>query len=247
MDAHAQYSYLKPQSHVWIFILGSGAVHAFLIGLMILGGTLKESRSNTRDDTKIMAILRKGQPRPKKWLPRKPPAPVSKPSVPKNSRPDPSAKPKPSEPSRAIANTTPKNYSKEMQQALSMLGKEGGGKSADPLEGSPEGAEDGTSLIAQLGSEYMTKVYTAIKGQYKLPEIISQRERMFLQATAVITINTRGGIKKLVFEKRSGNSIFDSAIEGAILRAAPFPPPPEELRSKYASEGIGLDFDARSM
>ncbi len=247
MELYEQYSYLKPQPQVWLFILGSAGVHAFLLGILILGGALKDSNANLRDDGKIMAILRKGQPRPKEWLPRKPPKAVSSPAIPKTARPDPAAKEKPASSSRPVATTQPKDYTNEMQQALSMLGNEGAGKSSDPLEGSPDGALDGTALIAQLGNEYMTKIYTAVKNQYKLPEILSQQERMYLQATVVITINAGGGLKKLMFEKRSGNPVFDSAIEGAIQRAAPFPPPPDELRSKYAAEGIGLDFDARSM
>ena len=134
-----------------------------------------------------------------------------------------------------------------MNQALASLTQEGGGKSDVEPEGSPDGVDEGTALIAQLGNEYMTKVYTSVKGQYAVPEIISQRERMFLSAVVVITLDARGNIKDLSFEKKSDNQIFDSAIEAAIRRAAPFPPPPSELVDKYGSEGIGLEFDAKRM
>jgi protein TonB len=184
--------------------------------------------------------LKKGKPRPKDWLPRKPPA--AAPAPPKNVRPSKDAK---VDPKKSRTASSRVDYTKDMNSILKGLAKEGG--KDEEVEGSPNGVDEGTALIAQMGNEYMTKVYTAIKGQYSVPEIITERERMFLNATVVITINARGQIKDLTFEKRSGNQVFDSAIESAIRRAAPFPPPPEELAGKYASEGIGLDFDARRL
>ena len=239
MDIRDQYSYLKPQPMVWISILGSAAAHAGLIVLLIIGGLAKESGG--REHVKITALLKKGKPRPKDWLPRKPPAAV--PAPPATARPPKDAK---KVDSKAARKTSPRvDYGKDMASALNGLAKDGG-KDRE-VEGSPDGVDEGTALIAEKGNEYMTKVYSAVKGQYSVPEIISERERMFLNAIVVITINARGQIKNLTFEKRSGNQIFDSAIEAAIRRSAPFPPPPPELVDKYASEGIGIDFDARRL
>jgi protein TonB len=233
MDVRDQYAYLRPQRGVWLFILGSTAVHAGLVALLIVGGFLKDLGAKTRDRARITALLRKGKPRPKDWLPRKPrPLPEA---PPRTARPDPKVKP---EPGRKVARHA--SYKKEIDQALKSLADE-------EAEGSPDGVDEGDALVAQKGNEYMTAVYKAVKGQYTVPEIISQRERMFLSATVVITINARGQIKDFDFEKHSGNSVYDSAIEAAIRRAAPFPPPPPELVDRYASEGIGLEFDARSM
>lgn len=240
MDIRDQYAYLKPQPMVWISILGSAAAHAGLIVLLIIGGLVKESGG--REHVKITALLKKGKPRPKEWLPRKEPA--AAPAPPQNARPAKDAK-KSDAKKTAHQSSSRVDYSKDMNSALSGLAKEGGRE--DEGEGSPDGVDEGTALIAQKGNEYMTKVYSAVKGQYSVPEIITERERMFLNATVIITINARGQIKDLTFEKRSGNQVFDSAIEAAIRRAAPFPPPPEELAGKYASEGIGIDFDARRM
>jgi TonB family protein len=238
MDIREQYAYLRPQPMVWISILGSAAAHAGLIILLIIGGLVKDSGG--REHVKITALLKKGQPRPKDWLPRKEAAAV--PAPPKNVRPSKEAK---KVDSKAHNTSSRVDYSRDMASALSGLAKEGGKE--DSGEGSPDGVDEGTALIAQKGNEYMTKLYSAVKGQYSVPEIITERERQFLNATVVITINARGQIKNLTFEKRSGNQVFDSAIENAIRRAAPFPPPPAELADKYASEGIGIDFDARRM
>ncbi len=238
MDVREQYTYLRPQPMVWLSILGSAAAHAGLIVLLIVGGLVKESGG--REHVKITALLKKGKPRPKEWLPRKEPA--AAPAPPKNARPPRDAE---KVDSKARKSSSRVDYTKDMTSALQGLAKEGG--KDEEVEGSPDGVDEGTALIAQKGNEYMTKVYAAVKGQYSVPEIITERERMFLAATVVITLNARGQIKDLTFEKRSGNQVFDSAIEAAIRRAAPFPPPPPELADKYASEGIGIDFDARRM
>lgn len=239
MDIRDQYSYLKPQPMVWISILGSAAAHAGLIVLLIIGGLVKDSGG--RENVKITALLKKGKPRDKKLLPRKPPA--AAPAPPANARPPRDAKK--SDPKAARKTSSRVDYGKDMASAINGLAAEG--SQEDEGEGSPDGVDEGTALIAEKGNEYMTKVYSAVKGQYSVPEIITERERMFLNAIVVITINARGQIKNLSFEKRSGNQVFDSAIEAAIRRAAPFPPPPPELVDKYASEGIGIDFDARRL
>ncbi len=238
MDTREQYAYLKPQPMVWISILCSAVAHAGLIVLLIAGGLVKDS--GTRDRVKITALLKKGKPRPKDWLPRKP---AAAPASPANARPPKDAKKTDRKAARKTSSRV--DYSRDMNSALSGLAQEGG--KDEEAEGSPDGVDEGTALIAQKGNEYMTRVYSAVKGQYSVPEIITERERMFLNATVVITIDARGRIENLTFEKRSGNQVFGSAIEAAIRRAAPFPSPPPELVDKYASEGIGIDFDARGL
>jgi protein TonB len=238
MDIREQYAYLRPQPMVWISILGSAAAHAGLIILLIIGGLVKDS--GEREHVKITALLKKGKERRKDWLPRKEPA--AAPAPPKTARPPKDAK---KTTSKSHKSSSRVDYSKDMGSALKSLAVEGAKE--DEGEGSPDGVDEGTALIAEKGNEYMTKVYSAVKGQYSVPEIITERERQFLNATVVITINARGQIKNLTFEKRSGNQVFDSAIENAIRRAAPFPPPPPELVDKYSSEGIGIDFDAQRL
>jgi len=244
MGRNEKFSYLKPQPRVWFAILGSALLHAGLVAMLIIGGMIRDSAANTRETAKITALLRKGKPRPKDWLPRKKPAPA--PAPPREVRPDKNSKPDPdkrAEKTKARPRKPAEDYTKDMAAALQSLAtQKGGGKGDEEPEGSPNGVEDGNALVAQKGSEYMTKVYKAVKAEYAVPEVISQRERMFLSATVIITVDTRGNLKDFSFEKNSDNPLFDSAIEGAVRRAAPFPPPPPELADKYASEGIGLEF-----
>lgn len=240
MSAEGKYDYLKPQRGVWLAIMGSALFHAGLIMALVIGGLVRESSANARDTAKITALLRKGKPRPKKWLPRKLPAPPA--PAPHNTRPSKDKQAAKTANNRPAKKRPHHDYSKDMSSALASLTQKEGGKPDDEIEGSPDGVDDGDALIAKKGSEYMTKVYKAIKAQYAVPEVISQRERMFLKATVVITVDARGRLKDFSFEKHSDNHLFDSAIEAAVRRAAPFPPPPPELADKYADEGIGLEF-----
>ena len=43
------------------------------------------------------------------------------------------------------------------------------------------------------------------------------------------------------FERRSGNATYDAALERAIA-AARLPPPPPELRERFRSTGLGVNF-----
>ncbi|RLB54386.1 MAG: hypothetical protein DRI34_12120 [Deltaproteobacteria bacterium] len=233
------FAYLKPPRGLWLALGGSAALHLGLVLALVLGGLLRDSRASLHQQARITALLRKGKPRPKEWLPRKAPAPA--PAPPSNVRPDkkarPSQKHKPQPRRRASA-----DYSQQMQQALASLTQEGGGKPGEELEGSPEGVEGGDALVAQKGQLYMTQIYKAVKSQYAVPQVIPPSERLLLRATVVITVDARGNLKDFHFEKHSDNRLFDSAIEAAVRRASPFPPPPPELADRYASEGIGLEF-----
>ena len=229
MDIRNQYAYLRPQQQVWWFILISLGIHMGLVLVLIIGGWIKEHQANSYQRGKITALLRKGKPRPEDWLPRKPAEPA--PALPTNVRSD--------QTSKATASNRRRDYSTDMKKAMARLDQE--------VEGSPEGVEEGDSLIAQKGNEYVTKIYKAIKNQYSVPEIISPRERLFLTAVVVIWIDPRGNIRQLKFEKRSDNPVFNSAVEAAIRKAAPFPSPPPELADRYAAEGIGIEFDAKKL
>jgi len=227
---------------VWIAILGSAGLHVGLVLLLVIGGWLREN-SHTDQRSRITALLRKGKPKDPKHLPRKLPAPRAAAAKELRSKTPSAADAKQK---RAAAEPN-KDYSKDINAALASLTQEGGGKELEDPEGSPDGVENGTALIARLGDEYETKIFKAIKAEYSIPEVIPPRERMFLQARVLITLNRAGAIRDLTFEKRSGNDLFDSAIEAAIRRSAPFPPPPAELADEYASGGLPMNFYARSM
>jgi outer membrane biosynthesis protein TonB len=107
--------------------------------------------------------------------------------------------------------------------------------------GSPDGSAAGTAATAEEGDAYFTAVQNAILAQYVLPSIISERERMSLQATVVAWIGGDGSILRHRFERRSGNRFFDDALELAIKRAK-VPPPPAGRAREIREEGVALVF-----
>ena len=248
MEIREQYAYLKPQPMVWLAILGSAGLHLGLVGLLVVGGVLKEGSKSLKDRAIITKLLKKGKKLDDSWLPHKavkpPPAPAPSPKavVPKPDAKPQDKKPQPKKPDPKPANPSKVDYTGSMDSALTALKD-----TKYEEEGDPDGVDDGQALIKQKGDEYLTKVYKAIKGQYEVPELISPKERMFLRADVVIYIDAGGGIKNLKFKEKSNNSLYDSAVEGAIRRSAPFPAPPQELADAYAREGIEIPFRASKM
>lgn len=215
-----RYSYLHPKQKVGLAIAVSTAIHVGLVLLLVFGGMVKGTTNDLRDKAIITKLLKKGEEKPKQFLPDKPvQSAPPEPAAPAPQVEPPSAKkpaPTESKPSKV-------DYSKQMNRALSELQQQEGRTSKDRVQGSPNGVAEGDSTVAEAGNAYLTEIYKMVTARYSLPELIDERERMFLTATVFITLDRNGKLIQLVFEKSSGNSLFDSAIEGAIRKAAPFP------------------------
>lgn len=245
-DIRDQYAYLKPQPFVWLAVLGSALVHLGLVGLLVVGGILKEHHVPEKRQAILTKLVRKGKKKADDILPvkdrPKPPPPAPKPAA-VNPKPDaakPDAKPRPK--SKPAAKPSKVDYSSDMASAFDKI------KPTDyEDQGDPDGVEDGEALVKQKGDEYLTKVYKAVKKQYEVPELIPAKERMFLRADVILYIDRAGGIKELKLSKPSGNQLYDNAVVGAIRRAAPFPAPPTELADVYADDGIQIPFRASKM
>lgn len=243
MDIKEQYAYLKPQPFVWLAVLGSGLVHLLLIGTVVLGGIMDETRVPLSQKAIVTRLVKKGKKLPENWLPHKPtkPAPAKKP--PKSAVPSKVNKTKPAPKAKTVKKI---DYTKQMDNILSSLEKEDK-KTRYEQEGSEDGVDEGDALVKQKGDEYLTKVYRAVKSKYSVPELIPARERLLLQADVVIYLDRSGNVKNLKLIKASGNTLYDNAVVGAIKKAAPFPPPPDELADVYSKEGIEIPFRASKM
>ena len=243
-DNTQQFSYLKPQPQVWLAIVASAGIHVGLVVFLIIGGLVQAKPSDLKDKAMITKLVRLGEEKPKNWLPDKKLASAQ----PAPKTPAPSTKASPDTSAKSPKKSAAKDYSKDMKKALAALGSSDDKPSKETPQGSPDGDPDGDALIAELGNAYYTQVYKQVKQNYAVPEIISERERMFLAATVVIKLDERGNLMgDLEWEKRSGNDVFDSAIANAIKKSAPFPAPPKELVDKYKTEGIGMNFRAAKM
>jgi len=246
VDIREQYAYLKPQPMVWLAILGSVGVHAALVLAIAAGGLFGGDGRPSRDHVMITRLLKKGEERPKNQLPHKdvprpPPAPKPAPAPAVAPKPDAPPAPKPAERPQPRP-----DYSKDQHNALAALEQEVK-KTAYTQDGSPDGVDEGDSLIAEKGNAFLTKMYQAVKKNYAVPELIPERERLFLEAVVIVRLLPSGQIKELSFERRSGNDLYDSAVEAAIRKAAPFEPPPKELAERYARDGIGIPFKSSKM
>lgn len=186
----------------------------------------------------IARMVALGKPRDQHLLPRKessPPAASSAPSpisVP-SKMPTAPAAPRKKEPTRQEL----------MERAIARAaGKAEPKEEPDPERaGSATGSPEGSAQSAEEGDAYFTAVHDAILEHYVVPSVISERERLYLEARVIAWIGPSGQILKHQFEKKSGNSFFDQALELAIQRTK-LPPPPADLAKSLRDTGVVLNF-----
>ncbi len=187
----------------------------------------------------IAHLVALGKPRDQRLLPRKespPPVAASAPTgmtLPSN-KPSTAPSLKKREPSRQEL----------MQRALAraMGHAEPRDEPPDPERaGSEKGSPEGTAASAEEGDAYFTAVHDAILENYVVPSVISERERLYLSATVLAWIGPQGQILKHEFQKKSGNTFFDQALELAIQRTR-LPPPPPDLANSLRDSGVVLNF-----
>ena len=111
-----------------------------------------------------------------------------------------------------------------------------------PIYGSPDGDPYGDAAQASEGDRYLALVIRALRENYRVPSIIPERERMFLNATVVIFVGPNGNILRREMERPSGNPHFDAALMRAVDAASPLPPPPRGWAARFEREGLGVNF-----
>jgi colicin import membrane protein len=257
----------RKQPYGWAW-LASIALHGGLVLAMVAVSVFSDSKPAPPMQKPM--LVRLGKPRPKEWLPRKPTAPPVPPAVkeapvatpgekvaPAPPSPAPAPPPKP-EAKAAPSKPTPTPATAPAKQAAAPRDAKQDSKAklddimkrfqtgavagpAEELPGQLDGHAEGDSDRAE-GEAYYALLEKRVKDQYKLPATISERERMFLTATVRIFIETNGRIARFEIVQGSGNGVFDSALESAVQRASPVPPPPEHLVRLLAREGVDLNF-----
>jgi outer membrane biosynthesis protein TonB len=236
----------------------SGAlVLAFALHVLVFGGAFLLPRlfPGTQKLRKpILAhMVALGKPRDAKLLPRKqddpsagasktaPPAPV----VVANAAPArPAPAPGNAPPARSVPAKRAPTRAELMAQALRSVrpGAQAQARAPDPdREGEATGSETGTAATAEVGDKYFSEVHDVIQQNYVVPSVISERERLFLNATIVVWIGRDGTVLKHRLEKSSGNTFFDNALETAIAHSK-LPAPPPELARSLATDGVGINF-----
>jgi colicin import membrane protein len=88
-------------------------------------------------------------------------------------------------------------------------------------------------------NEYYSLIWAKIKESWTLPENLL-KETVDLEATIIIIIERDGKIRRMWFEKKSNNALYDQMAMRAIMKAEPLPPIPKELSD--SSLEIGINF-----
>ena len=70
----------------------------------------------------------------------------------------------------------------------------------------------------------------------------TQEFRGKLKATISIHIDANGALSNAQLDDSSGNDAFDAVALDAVRRAAPFTPPPDQLRKSLKNPGVALVF-----
>jgi colicin import membrane protein/protein TonB len=237
-------SALVRRDRLWPALIASVAVHA------VLGGLAIQRRGPSIDASQqpiIARLVRLGEPRPRELLPRKvepPPAADARPdAAPVPAAPAaPAPRPGPSAQAVATPRATSRPASERSGGARNgrRLSSVISGMKQELAEGSPDGDPLGDSSEA-VGDQYLAQVVRALRQNYRVPSTIGERERLYLQGTIVLFIEPDGRVLRHEFSKRSGNPVFDDALERAV-RDTRLPPPPSDAREAYRRRGLQVDF-----
>jgi outer membrane biosynthesis protein TonB len=237
------------------FLVFSVVGHVGVLAAGLLYARLTAGPAVDLDAKPIRAsLVRLGKPRDSKLLPRKEqpppppkevkaPSPTAAPTPPSNAVavPIPGVKPEPSKPAPA-----PQKGEKAGEDRRNRLfgAFDKMAKAAPPeeLEGAEDGDPNGDSATAE-GERYYALLSTQIHRHYNVADTLAESERMHLRAQVAIRLGRTGdlvGEPKLM--KTSGNDLFDSAVLGAVKKAAPFSPPPAHIRDALQKNGVVLEF-----
>lgn len=237
-SVHTSVLALKPREPALPGLTLAIALHAAVFSAAIFLPRLFDRAPPLRKPI-IAKLVALGKPRDAHLLPRKesPPPAASAPSVSSVPSLKPSSAPavKKREPTRQEL----------MQRALARAMGRAEPRTEEPPDperaGSETGSPEGTAATAEEGDAYFTAVHDAILENYVVPSVISERERLYLSASVLAYIGPNGQILKHEFQKKSGNTFFDQALELAIQRTK-LPPPPADLAKSLRDTGVVLNF-----
>ena len=231
-----------------MFVAASVAAHVLGVILWLLAGWLLAGPKVELSQTPIKAsLVRLGKPRDEKLLPRKeeepaPPAPrVEEVAI---AAPVPvvdtavKIPTKDAKPEKAVKKDGAKDARKSLFDAFAKGGKQG---KAEDLEGQVDGDPDGDSA-KQEGERYFGLLKSVVQRNYDVSNTIDEAERRRLRAEVALRIGPGGELIDVNVSKASGNQLFDSAVLGAVKKAAPFSAPPEHLRDSLKKSGVAIVF-----
>ncbi len=105
----------------------------------------------------------------------------------------------------------------------------------DIVEGDEQGSAIGEEITGRLKATYNDKLLAAIKRALKVPNTVSDQERLRLKAVLYVAVGADGSLVSSRITKKSDNPAFDNAVLAAAKTSAPFPAPPIQVREFYRS------------
>lgn len=246
--AAAPYSLLENRpSPLPVFVLASSVGHVLVVLLWLVGTWLLSGPKVDLAQTPMKAsLVRLGKPRDEKLLPRKeeepapPPKKVEEVAAPTPPAPPDTAVKIPTKDARLekAKKEDRKETKKSLFEAFGKAGKQG---KAEELEGQADGDLDGDAA-KQEGERYFGLLNSVVKRNYDVSNTIDEAERRRLRAEVALRIGPAGELMEVNLTKASGNELFDSAVLGAVKKAAPFSAPPEHLRDSLKKSGVAFVF-----
>ena len=245
---------LRRPDRLWPLVLVSLALHAVVVAASLI--VRPPAIVDLGQKPIVAKLVRLGEKRPEQWLPRQAvPPPEAAPAAPDAiavpapaplapaqktvALPAPKVAPKPVPPPPASAKPGGKGGD-ALSRAMDKVRKDDKLASKERW-GDPSGLPQGDATDGSEGDRYLGLVTQALQSSYRLPATLSEQERMHLHATVVLTIEPDGRVSSFRFEARSGNPAFDQALERAV-RESRLPPPPPELRQRFRTIGLGVNF-----
>ena len=247
MHPAAAQSLLAPRpSKVVPFFALSIAGHVAVIFVGLVANWVLAPKLIDLDQKPIHAsLVRLGKPRDEKLLPRKDEPP---PPPPEEKAPEPVAIPVAAPKAIPIpgldAKKTPsKDDAKKEADAKKRLASAFSKMTAlkpEEAEGKADGDPNGDSAKEE-GERYYALLGQQVRRFYDVSNTIPEAERRALKAEVSMRVSPTGEASEVKIRKGSGNDVFDEAVLAAVKKAAPFSPPPEQLR-KVLQGGVTLVF-----
>ncbi len=114
-------------------------------------------------------------------------------------------------------------------------------------EGHPDGVPDGDvtdPALASMGATYGRRITRLIQERLVVPTLLSESQKDKLSAKILLKFDIDMSIVEFEFIKKSGNRIFDDAIQNAIDRVRAevrtLPAPPEVIAPTVFGGGIAI-------
>lgn len=243
----------EPGEHLGWALAASLGVHLLLLMVMIFWRSWGPSKAELFAPTYQVQLV--GMPGPPAVAPKAPPAPKQAPPAPPAPKPElkpkeaiatkaeakpEKPKPKPPEPSPDAAKELEKRLAslqakvsdqKRLDSVMSRLEEKAATRSNQVGGAFNSGTTGGgsTGNPSMRDQVYLTELWQRIQAAWVLSEALVQKPKG-LVAIVGIRLRADGSLERAWLEQSSGNARYDQSAIRATEKAAPYPPPPGDLR-----------------